>query len=39
VEFEEPFEILRGSNNSNLRKETQKVGSGRDSEIWLPTEN
>jgi len=36
MEFEDPFEILRGSNRASLRKETQKAGSGRDSEIWLP---
>jgi hypothetical protein len=36
VEFEEPFEILRGSNRANHTKEVQIPGSGRDSEIWLP---
>ena len=35
LEFEEPFEILRGSNLANHRKEMREVGSGRDSEIWL----
>jgi DNA invertase Pin-like site-specific DNA recombinase len=36
LEFEEPFEILRGSNRANHTKEMQITGSGRDSEIWLP---
>jgi hypothetical protein len=36
LEFEEPFEILRGSNRANRTKEMQMPGSGRDSEIWLP---
>jgi site-specific DNA recombinase len=35
LEFEEPFEILRGSNRANLSKEMHKAGSGRDLEIWL----
>jgi len=37
LEFEERFEILRGSNRASLRNETQKTGSERDSEIWLPS--
>jgi hypothetical protein len=35
LEFEEPFEILRNSNGASLRKENQKAGSERESEIWL----
>jgi hypothetical protein len=35
LEFEEPFEILRGSNRANRTKDMQIPGSGRDSEIWL----
>ena len=35
LEFVEPFEILRGSNLANRRKEMREAGSGRDSEIWL----
>jgi hypothetical protein len=35
LQFEEPFEILRGSNRARLKKETQSAGSGRASEIWL----
>ena len=35
IEFEQPFEILRGSNRATVRKEMQIAGSGRDSEIWL----
>lgn len=31
----EPFEILRHSNQESYRKEKEKVGSGRDSGIWL----
>ncbi len=38
LEFEEPFEILRASNLANRRKEMREAGSGRDSEIWLPTD-
>jgi hypothetical protein len=34
--FEEPFEILRGSNRANRTKEIQITGSGCNSEIWLP---
>ena len=37
LEFEEPFEILRDSNCAGARKEIQKAGAGRDSEIWLPS--
>ena len=36
LEFEGPFEILRGSNRASAQKERQKAGSGRDSQIWLP---
>jgi hypothetical protein len=36
LEFEEPFEILRGSNRASAEKERQNAGSGRDSQIWLP---
>ena len=36
MEFEEPFEILRGSNLVSRSKEMQIAGSGRDSKIWLP---
>jgi len=32
----EPFEILRHSNRESRRKENEIVGSGRDSEVWLP---
>jgi hypothetical protein len=32
----EPFEILRHSNQETYRKEREKLGSGRDFEIWLP---
>ena len=32
----EPFEILRHSNQESYRKEMEKVGSGREMEIWLP---
>ena len=35
LEFEDPFEILRGSNRASTRREMQITGSGRDSEIWL----
>jgi hypothetical protein len=38
MEFEEPFEILRSSNRASSRKEMQKAGSERDSEIWLAAE-
>jgi site-specific DNA recombinase len=31
----EPFQILRHSNLESYRKEKEKVGSGRDLEIWL----
>jgi hypothetical protein len=31
----EPFEILRHSNRESRRKEIENAGSGRDSEIWL----
>ena len=37
LEFEEPFETLRGSNRASTRKEMQKAGSGCDSGIWLRT--
>jgi site-specific DNA recombinase len=36
MEFEQPFEILRGSNLANRSKEMQKPGADHDSEIWLP---
>jgi len=36
LEFEEPFETLRRSNRASARKEMEKIGSGRDSGIWLP---
>ena len=32
----EPFQILQHSNRESHRKETQKLGSGCDLEIWLP---
>jgi DNA invertase Pin-like site-specific DNA recombinase len=32
----EPFEILRHSNRESYRKESEKVGSGRELGIWLP---
>ena len=32
----EPFEIFRHSNQESYRKETEKAGSGRDLQIWLP---
>jgi site-specific DNA recombinase len=35
LEFEEPFEMLRGSNRASAQKEKQNSGSGRVSEIWL----
>jgi site-specific DNA recombinase len=35
LEFEEPFEILRGSNRASAQKERQNAGSGRDCQIWL----
>ena len=36
VEFEDSFEMIRGSNRASVRKDAAKAGSGRDSEIWLP---
>lgn len=32
----EPFEILRSSNQEIYRKESEKLGAGRDLGIWLP---
>ena len=32
----EPFEVLRHSNQESCRREKEKVGSGREMEIWLP---
>jgi site-specific DNA recombinase len=36
LEFEDPFEILRGSNRASFRKQNQEARSGNDSKIWLP---
>jgi hypothetical protein len=36
LEFENPFEILRGSNRASRTNEMRIAGSGRNSEIWLP---